>query len=66
MMTAIDHLPVERILVPVDGSPHSERAAEYASRMAGILGSEILLVHCHKPFPKLLGEPYMQQAVNRM
>ena len=65
-MPATDHLPIGKILLPVDGSPHALEAAAYAARLAITTGAEILLVHCHKPFPKLLGEPYMQQAINRI
>ena len=28
--------------------------------------TEILLLHCHKPFPVLLGEPMFQKAVNKL
>ena len=31
----------------------------------GSTGAEVILVHCHKSFPSLLGEPYYQNAVNR-
>jgi nucleotide-binding universal stress UspA family protein len=27
------------------------------------MGREILLVHCHKPFPALSGEPYYQKVI---
>ncbi len=56
----------QRILVPVDGSSHSSRAAEYAIRMARCMNKEILLVHCHKHFPSLSGEPYHQKAVSKI
>ena len=56
----------QRILVPVDGSSHSRRAVEYAVQMARLMGREILLVHCHKPFPALSGEPHYQKAVNKL
>jgi len=56
----------QRILVPVDGSAHSSRAAEYAVRMARYMNKEILLIHCHKHFPSLSGEPYYQKAVSKI
>ncbi|MFZ7127945.1 MAG: universal stress protein [Desulfobacterales bacterium] len=56
-------MQIRKILAPVDGSTYSERAARYAAELAGLLRSEILLLHCHRPFPSLLGEPYYQQAV---
>jgi nucleotide-binding universal stress UspA family protein len=36
---------ITRILVPVDFSPHSERALRYAARLAGWLGASVELVH---------------------
>jgi nucleotide-binding universal stress UspA family protein len=59
-------MKIEKILVPVDGSDHSMRAAGYAADLAGVLKSELLLIYCHKPFPLLLGEPYFQAAHNRI
>lgn len=59
-------MAAEKLLVPVDGSSHSRRAAEYAIKMARHLDMEILLIHCHKPFPVLLGEPYYQKALNKI
>jgi nucleotide-binding universal stress UspA family protein len=56
----------QRILVPVDGSSHSRRAVEYAVQIARLMHREILLVHCHKPFPSLSGEPYYQKAISKI
>ena len=54
-----------KIVVPVDGSPHSLRATKYAIKIAKRLEAEILLIHCHKPFPITLGEPYLQKAITK-
>ena len=54
-----------KILVPVDGSAHSIRATHYAIKIAKRLEAEILLIHCHKPFPVTLGEPYLQKAITK-
>ena len=59
-------MEIKSILVPVDGSEHSMRAAAYAADLAGLLDSELTLLHCHKPFPMLLGEPYFQEAHDRI
>ena len=57
-------MEIKRILVPVDGSDHSMRSAEYALDLAGLVDAEIVLIYCHKPFPVILGEPYYQKAVD--
>ena len=46
-----------RILLPVDGSHHAMRATEYAIDLAGLMKGRILLLHCHRSFPKMIGEP---------
>lgn len=54
------------ILLPVDGSEHADRAATYAAKMAAIMGGRVLLLHCHRPFPVKLGEPYFQKAIDKI
>jgi nucleotide-binding universal stress UspA family protein len=53
------------ILLPVDGSKHADRAARYAIDLQRLTQGRILLLHCHRPFPKVIGEPYLQSIVNR-
>ena len=55
---------INKILNPVDGSDHSLRSTRYAIGMAGLLNSQIILLHCHARFPVILAEPYFQQAIN--
>ena len=59
-------MQINRIMVPVDGSEHATKAAGYAADMAQLMDSEILLIHCHKPFPAILGEPYFQRAIDKI
>lgn len=40
---------VERILVPLDGSPFGERALPYALRLASATGARLILMHGHSP-----------------
>ena len=54
------------ILLPVDGSEHANRATAYALKMAGLMSARVLLLYCHRPFPIKLGEPYFQQAVDKI
>jgi nucleotide-binding universal stress UspA family protein len=58
-------MQINKILVPVDGSEHSMRATRYAGELAVLCRSQILLLHCHRAFPKILGEPYFQNAVTK-
>ena len=58
-------MKLKKFLVPVDGSDYSMRAAKYASELATLMDGEILLMHCHKPFPVVLGEPNFQKAVDK-
>jgi nucleotide-binding universal stress UspA family protein len=59
-------MELKKILVPVDGSEYSIRAAGYAANLAKHMDSEILLIHCHKSFPVVLGEPYFQKAIDKI
>jgi len=59
-------MQLKKIVLPVDGSDQATRAVEYAVGLAGMTGARILLVHCHRPFPAILGEPYFQKAVSRI
>ena len=59
-------MEIKKILVPVDGSEYSMRAAQAAVDLARATGAGIVLNHCHKPFPSVLGEPYFQHAVDRI
>ena len=55
----------QMIMVPVDGSEPSLKSAEAAVWLAELTGGQILLVHCHRPYPQFLGEPYFQQLVTK-
>jgi len=54
------------ILIPVDGSEHALRAAEYSVKIATMMDARLLLLHCHRPFPVKLGDPYFQKAVDKI
>ena len=59
-------MQIRKILAAVDGSDYSMGAAAYAVEMAGVMNSAIILIHCHKSFPVVLGEPYFQKAINKI
>jgi nucleotide-binding universal stress UspA family protein len=53
----------KKILVAVDGSIHSDKVLETAIEYAKLLSAKVLLVHCHKKFPTILGEPQRNDAI---
>ena len=56
-------MQISRILLPVDGSVHADRAADHTLGLVRLLNSRILVLYCHRPFPKVIGEPYLQSIV---
>ncbi len=55
----------DNILLAVDGSGHSMRAAQYAGELARALGSTtVRVVVAFEPIPDYLGEPNRQQAID--
>ena len=56
----------KKILVPYDGSHHSERALETAIHMARSDGASIHVVYAYDKLPDYLGEPNLQEVLNRV
>jgi len=56
---------IRTILLPVDGSENSDRAAAYAMDMAKFLDAEIVALHCQPPVPAYWGEPQFREATQR-
>lgn len=54
----------DKILLAVDGSEHSMRAAYMAAELARTMkSSEMRLVVVYEPIPPYIGDPYMQYAI---
>ena len=53
----------KKILVAVDGSKHSDKVIAAAVEYANLLNAKVILVHCHKKFPTILGEPLRHDAI---
>lgn len=53
-----------RILVAVDGSSYSDKVLAKAIEYAGLLEAEVVFVHCHRKYPRLLGQPYRDQLIS--
>ncbi len=45
----------KKILLPVDGSEHSNRAVSYACGIARSQGAEVILFHAYPPISELIG-----------
>jgi len=54
----------KRFMAAVDGSAHSDRVLDKAIEYARVFNGEVLLVYCHKKYPKLLGQPYRDEAIS--
>jgi len=54
----------KRILLAVDGSDNAVRAAKVAADLARCMKSDLRFLAVYEPIPSLLGEPYMQIAIN--
>lgn len=59
-------MQIRKILVPVDGSDHSQRAAEYAADFARLVGGEVVLLICRMSIPPILGQAAYDQARNSL
>ena len=59
-------MELKKILVAADGSDYSMRTVKYATELAMFINAGLVLIHCHKPFPVVLGEPYFQNAINKI
>ncbi len=55
---------IKKVLLPVDGSPASMKATEYAIDFVKNYQAEIILIHCHRAFPSYLGEPLFQEMIS--
>lgn len=53
----------KKIVVAIDGSEHSDKVIETAIEYAKLLQAVVILVHCHKKFPTILGEPLRNEAI---
>jgi nucleotide-binding universal stress UspA family protein len=55
----------KNILVGIDGSEHSIKAAHTAGEMARCMGAHIWVVACFEPVPVYLGEPYLNRTIQQ-
>jgi nucleotide-binding universal stress UspA family protein len=57
--------PFERIIVAIDGSPHSDHAVSHAKTMAEKFGSTLFLVHAFPHTSDLIGYEEYEKLVTR-
>ena len=55
----------KKILVGIDGSPQSMRAANTAGGLARVMKSDLYLVVAYDPLPRDLGEPFLQEIIDK-
>lgn len=53
----------KKVLVAIDGSHHSERVVDTAIEYSKLLGASVILIHCHKKFPTIIGEPHKSGGI---
>jgi nucleotide-binding universal stress UspA family protein len=59
-------MKLDKILVPIDGSEYSKRAAEYSVSCAEQYHSEVILLHCHKPVFSYSNEADFEEVKSRI
>lgn len=57
-------MATKRILVAIDGSSFSDKVLDKAIEQARLIDGEIVFVHCHKKYPKLLGQPHRDHFIS--
>ncbi len=53
----------KKLLTAIDGSIHSSLVIDQSVEYARLLHADVVLVHCHKKFPTLLGEPQRNRQI---
>jgi nucleotide-binding universal stress UspA family protein len=55
-------MQIKKILVPVDGSEYSLKAARYAADFSKLVGAELVLLNCRMQVPPMLSAEAYEQA----
>lgn len=53
----------KKMVVAIDGSVYSKEALNKSIEYAKLLEAQVLLVYCHKKFPKIGSSPFREEAV---
>ena len=54
----------EKIVAAIDGSDYSVKVLDTAINLARQRDGEIYLVYCHRRYPRLLGQPQLDQIIS--
>ncbi len=57
---------VKTIVLAVDESDESWAAAEFAAGLASQTKAEVVLLHCYRPVPRILGTPNFDNMAQRL
>lgn len=53
-----------KIVAAVDGSGFSEKVIEKTIEYARMLEAEVVLIYCHRKYPKILGQPHRDHIIS--
>lgn len=56
----------KRILAAVDGSSFSDAVLDRTIEYAKLVNAEVVFVHCHRKYPKLLGQPHRDHIISEI
>ena len=59
-------MELKTIVLAVDDSDESLAACKFASDLAAQTGAEIVLLHCYRPVPRVLGKPNFENMAGRL
>lgn len=53
-----------KIAAAIDGSEYSDKVLDKAMEFAQLLDAAIVLIYCHRKFPKILGQPHRDHIIS--
>ncbi|WP_163336363.1 universal stress protein [Desulfopila sp. IMCC35008] len=56
----------KKIAAAIDGSEYSDKVLEKAIEFAQLLDAAVVLIYCHRRFPKILGQPHRDHIISEI
>lgn len=53
-----------KIAAAIDGSEYSEKVLDKAIEFARLLDATVVLIYCHRKFPRILGHPHRDHIIS--